>query len=78
MKNIAAFAAVVLGSLGLAPLLHADDNIGIFETIHESSVSFSETNTALEQAIAESWSCSCMHRMWFVSPTICIRGKSMF
>jgi len=54
MKNRAAFAAVVLGSFGLAPLLHADDNIGIFETIHESSVSFSETNTALEQTLADS------------------------
>lgn len=34
-----------------APLSFADDEIGIFETILESSASFSETNTALEQAI---------------------------
>ena len=37
-----------------APLSFADDKIGIFETILESSASFSETNTALEQAIGGS------------------------
>jgi len=37
-----------------APLSIADDEIGVFETILESSVSFDETSQALEQAIAGS------------------------
>jgi len=37
-----------------APPALADEDIGIFETILESSVSFSETNSAVEQAIAAS------------------------
>ena len=37
-----------------APLLFAEDEIGVFETLHESSVSFSETAAALEDAIAAS------------------------
>ena len=46
---------VVLAALIFwAPLSFADDEIGIFETILESSASFSDTNTALEQAIVGS------------------------
>jgi len=37
-----------------APLSFADDEIGVFETMLESSVSFDQTNQALEQAIAGS------------------------
>jgi hypothetical protein len=46
--------AIVLVALIWAPPSFADDEIGIFETILESSVSFSETNTALADAIAGS------------------------
>jgi hypothetical protein len=46
--------AIVLVALIWAPPSFADDEIGIFETILESSVSFSETNTALAEAIAGS------------------------
>jgi uncharacterized protein (DUF302 family) len=52
MKN-----AVVVTLLALAvpaPAAFADESIGIFETVLESSVSFSETNEALQQAIADS------------------------
>jgi hypothetical protein len=45
---------IVLVALIWAPPSFADDKIGIFETILESSVSFTETNTALEQAIGGS------------------------
>ncbi len=47
---------VALAALGLFPALpvQAADDIGIFETIHESSVSFAETNEALQQALGES------------------------
>ncbi|MDJ0904986.1 MAG: hypothetical protein QNI96_03105 [Woeseiaceae bacterium] len=38
-------------ALTWAPLLFADDDIGIFETILESKASFSSTTEALEQAI---------------------------
>jgi uncharacterized protein (DUF302 family) len=52
MKNgvVATLLALVL----LVPATFADEGIGIFETVLESSVSFSETNTALQQAIADS------------------------
>ena len=46
--------AIVLVAIIWAPPSFADDEIGIFETILESSVSFSETNTALAEAIAGS------------------------
>jgi hypothetical protein len=46
--------AIVLVALIWAPPSFADDEIGIFETILESSVSFYETNTALADAIAGS------------------------
>lgn len=52
MKNIVAIALVAF-ALWASPTL-ADERIGIFEAIFESSVSFSATNEALEQAIAES------------------------
>jgi len=52
MKKIVVIA--LLAPVFWASVALADDDIGIFETIHESSVSFSETNTALEQALAES------------------------
>ena len=45
---------VVLVALIWAPPLFADDDIGIFETILESSGSFFETTQALEQAIGGS------------------------
>lgn len=38
----------------LAPPTYSADEIGIFETIHESSVSFSETTAAIESALASS------------------------
>jgi len=44
----------LLAPIFWAPVAFADDSIGIFETIHQSSVSFSATNDALEQAIAGS------------------------
>jgi hypothetical protein len=44
----------LLAPIFWAPVAFADDSIGIFETIHESSVSFSATNDALEAAIADS------------------------
>jgi hypothetical protein len=45
---------IVLVALIWAPPSFADDKIGIFETILESSVPFFETYTALEEAIAGS------------------------
>jgi hypothetical protein len=50
MKNILA----LLVALIWAPPLFADDDIGVFETILESSLSFGETTAALEQAIDRS------------------------
>jgi hypothetical protein len=52
MKKNAVVALVAL-VVWASPTL-ADDEIGIFETVLESSVSFSETNDALAQAIAAS------------------------
>lgn len=52
MKNIVVTTLVALSFW--APLSFADDEIGIFETVLESSVSFAETAAALEAAIAES------------------------
>jgi len=53
MKRLTIIAAA-LGSFCLAPLAFSADAIGIFEKIHESSVSFEETTAALESAIAAS------------------------
>ncbi len=51
MKARIWMAVVTIAALVSAPLsFAADDKIGIFETVHESSVSFSETTTALEAA----------------------------
>jgi len=50
-KNVV--VALVALVVWASPTL-ADDKIGIFETVLESSVSFSETNEALEQAIGGS------------------------
>jgi len=52
MKNRVVVTLVAL--FFWAPLTLADDDIGIFETILKSSVSFAETNAALQQAIADS------------------------
>ncbi len=52
MKNIVVIALVTL-LIWASPTL-ADESIGIFETVLESSVSFSETSQALEQALATS------------------------
>ena len=52
MKNIVVITLVALVCWA-SPTL-ADEDIGIFETILQSSVSFSETNQALEEAIAAS------------------------
>ena len=52
MKKNVAIALVAL-VVWASPAL-ADEKIGIFETVLESSVSFPATNTALEQAIAAS------------------------
>lgn len=48
-KSFSLFVALIW-----APLLFADDDIGVFETILQSSASFSETTEALEDAIAAS------------------------
>ena len=53
MRLATAVAVVVLG-IFLAPLSSAADKYGIFETILESSISFSETTDAIESAIEES------------------------
>jgi hypothetical protein len=45
---------VLVALISWAPPSFADDEIGIFETILESTASFSDTNTALEQAIGGS------------------------
>ncbi|MDH3751351.1 MAG: hypothetical protein OEU40_12215, partial [Gammaproteobacteria bacterium] len=52
MKNIVVVALLTLAFW--VPATLADDSIGIFETVLESSVSFSETNAALEPAIRAS------------------------
>jgi len=52
MKNIVVISLVAL-VFSASPTL-ADEEIGIFETILQSSVSFAETNQALEEAIAAS------------------------
>lgn len=53
MKRLIVVAAA-LGSFCLAPFAFSADKFGVFETIHESTVSFDETTAALEQAIAAS------------------------
>ena len=54
-SNLMKKLIVVLVALSFwAPLLFADDEIGVFETLLESSVSFDETNEALGMAIAAS------------------------
>lgn len=50
MKRLVALAAVVFFALPS----HAADKFGIFETIHQSSVSFAETTAAFEAAVADS------------------------
>jgi len=46
--------AITITALFLAPLSFAADEIGIFETIYESSVSFAETTEAIEAALQSS------------------------
>ena len=53
MARLVAIATVVLGVFLATPSLAAD-KIGIFETIHSSSVSFAETTAAFEAAVADS------------------------
>ena len=53
MKHVAVIALAVL-SLALAPLAYSADEIGIFESVFESSASFSETTDAIEAAFAAS------------------------
>ncbi len=52
MKNIVVVSLLALVSW--APATLADESIGIFETLRESSVSFSETTGAIESALAGS------------------------
>jgi len=52
MKN--GVVVTLLALILFAPAAFADESIGIFETVLESSVSFSETNATLERAIAAS------------------------
>jgi uncharacterized protein (DUF302 family) len=47
------FATIVLAVLIALPA-QADDKVGIFETIHESSVSFEETTAAIDSALKTS------------------------
>ena len=55
MKARIWMAVVTIAALISAPLSYAaDDKIGIFETVHESSVSFAETTAALEAAFGQS------------------------
>ena len=55
MKARVWMAVITIAALISAPLSHAaDDKIGIFETLLESSVSFSETTDALESALDQS------------------------
>jgi len=53
VKHFATVALAVLSLLG-APLAQSAEEFGIFETVLESSVSFSETTGALESALAAS------------------------
>ena len=46
--------AITIAALFLAPLSYSADRIGIFETLLESSLSFSETTAAVEAAFADS------------------------
>jgi len=52
MKNVVVTVLVALAFW--APPTFADESIGIFETVFESSVSFSATTDAIERAITES------------------------
>ena len=52
MKNC--IVVTVVAFIFWAPPVLADESIGIFETVLESSVSFSETTDVLEKAIADS------------------------
>ena len=45
---------IATAALFLAPLSFAADTYGIFETIRESAVSFSETTAAVDVALADS------------------------
>ncbi|MDH3491742.1 MAG: hypothetical protein OEM20_07015, partial [Gammaproteobacteria bacterium] len=51
MKARLRMAVILIAALVSAPLSHAADKIGIFESILESSRSFSETTAALESAL---------------------------
>ena len=53
IKALAAIGLALLCALFVSPARSADE-IGIFETIHESSVSFSETTAAIESALTTS------------------------
>jgi uncharacterized protein (DUF302 family) len=59
MKNIVVTSLLALVSW--APATFAAESIGIFETLHESSVSFSETTDAIESALAGSESELVLH-----------------
>jgi hypothetical protein len=54
MKARVWMAVITIAALISAPLSHAAEKFGIFETVLESSVSFSETTTAVEAAFEDS------------------------
>ena len=55
MKARLWMAVITIAALISAPFsFAADENIGIFETIHASSVSFEETTAAVDAAFASS------------------------
>ena len=54
MKARVWMAVITIAALISAPLSYAADKIGIFETVHVSSVSFEETTAALDAAFAGS------------------------
>ncbi|MGB5333414.1 MAG: hypothetical protein WBM80_06035 [Woeseiaceae bacterium] len=54
MKARLRMAVIVIAALISAPLSYAADKIGIFESLLESSQSFSETTAALEHALEDS------------------------
>ena len=54
MKARLRMAVILIAALVSAPLSHAADKIGIFESILESSQSYSETTAALESAFEDS------------------------
>ena len=54
MNKRPGMAAITITALLLAPLSFAADDIGIFETIHESSLPFAETAEAVDAALQSS------------------------